>query len=151
VGHGVPGVAYGVHREMGMPERPYARTGDEIGVKIRNAGFKGKSIYLSMCFGGNDGAANPGMSVAQGLAQETGATTTACVGDVMVSDGGYTWAGGYGKMVDFKPIPPGEPVPAHPLAGPPPPWPATGTGKYSQGDSPTVRNQKWRARDAWLK
>ncbi|MBN2191743.1 MAG: DUF4150 domain-containing protein [Polyangiaceae bacterium] len=84
ISHGAPGlVQMGVDPATG---RRAIGNGDQMGAALRNAGFTGNMVHMTVCEGGTDAPGRPGSSVAQGIANQTGATTVGCVGAPMTVD-----------------------------------------------------------------
>lgn len=81
--------------------------GQQLGQAIRNAGFRGETIHMTLCHGGTVPPGYPGGSVANHVTMTTGATTIGCVGDKMYDHAtlpGVTIAGSRGRMMPFEPI-----------------------------------------------
>jgi hypothetical protein len=117
-GHGNPGqlaYAYGNSWQYNNEEKEWqwapnftghGWSGRDLGQLIHSAGFRGSEINMTVCHGGTDPPGRPGGSIAQQVANATGATTIGCVGDKMYDHPtlpGVTIAGKLGRMTPFEP------------------------------------------------
>jgi RHS repeat-associated protein len=104
VGHGSPGLMH-----YANPSGQFTgatMNGAQLGAAIRGAGFRGNQIHMTVCEGGTNPPGYPGYSTAQQVANQTGATTVACVGAPMYPHAtipGLSVAGPGGTMQPFTP------------------------------------------------
>lgn len=110
VGHGSPGQLHYAYTDAhGRAQFTGATmSGQQLGQQIRGAGFRGNSVHMTVCEGGTDPPGRPGGSIAQSVANATGATTVGCVGAPMYPHAtapGVSVAGPGGRMQPFTPSP----------------------------------------------
>ncbi|KYG11064.1 hypothetical protein BE21_01080, partial [Sorangium cellulosum] len=101
-GHGSPGTIH--YADRGGNFTGSTMTGQQLASSIRGAGFTGRNIHMTVCHGGTDPPGQPGGSIAQSVANATGATTVGCVGAKMFDHPtipGVTVAGAGGTMQPF--------------------------------------------------
>ncbi|WP_438003268.1 PAAR-like domain-containing protein [Sorangium sp. So ce321] len=101
-GHGSPGTIH--YADPSGRFTGSTMSGQQLGSSIRGAGFTGNQVHMTVCHGGTDPPGQPGGSIAQSVANATGATTLGCVGDKMYDHPtipGVTIAGPAGSMQPF--------------------------------------------------